>query len=83
MRITDNFGHSKDRKYGENLYKIEVFGGGSNDVICGQAVKLWYDEIKNYNFDRPNLSFRTFHASCLEIYSRDRLCQILHHLFSM
>ncbi len=46
---------SKDRKYGENLYKIEVFGGGSNDVTCGQAVKLWYDEIKNYNFDHPNL----------------------------
>jgi len=57
---TDKFEHSRGTGYGENIYKS---WGGSRDanVRVRDAVKSWYDEIKDYNFNRPGFSMKTGH----------------------
>ncbi|KAF8468347.1 CAP domain-containing protein [Kalaharituber pfeilii] len=47
------FAHSKPRKYGENLAM------GYSDIRA--AITAWYNEIKDYPFDKPNFYFGTGH----------------------
>ncbi|KAI8129994.1 Golgi-associated plant pathogenesis-related protein 1 [Lucilia cuprina] len=49
--------HRKNNKYGENLY----IGTGMGPQTHELAVQAWYDEIKNYNFNKPGFSSNTGH----------------------
>ncbi|KAL5269718.1 hypothetical protein ACHWQZ_G003248 [Mnemiopsis leidyi] len=55
----DKFEHSKNSGYGENLYKAG--GSGSADKAGQKATKMWYDEIKLYNYNNPGFSMQTGH----------------------
>ena len=46
--------HSSDRDgAGENL------AWGSRELSAEEAAKMWYDEIKDYNFKKPGFSSAT------------------------
>ncbi|XP_065357746.1 uncharacterized protein LOC135951926 [Calliphora vicina] len=49
--------HRKNNKYGENLY----LGTGMGPQTHELAVQAWYDEIKDYNFNKPGFSSNTGH----------------------
>lgn len=49
--------HRKNNKYGENLFMSTGIGTKIHEL----AVKSWYDEIQNYNFNRPGFSPNTGH----------------------
>lgn len=46
-----NFYHLDDLPYGENLA-----WNSQEPIDCGLPLKLWYDEWKIYNFQRPNVN---------------------------
>jgi uncharacterized protein YkwD len=57
---TGQLEHRESNKYGENLY----YGWSSDpkfDVSAGVPVQAWYDEIKDYNFNKPGFSPKTGH----------------------
>lgn len=59
--LADNnkFEHSKGSGYGENLYKA---GGSGSAVKAGEkATQMWYNEIKDYDFNKPGFSMKTGH----------------------
>ncbi|KAM7352214.1 uncharacterized protein ACRADG_004848 [Cochliomyia hominivorax] len=49
--------HRKNNKYGENLYLGTNMGPQTHEL----AVKAWYEEIKDYNFNKPGFSSNTGH----------------------
>lgn len=49
--------HSPDSEFGENVY---CQSGGSIPT-CDRVVKLWYDEVKDYDYDNPGYSKKTGH----------------------
>lgn len=53
---TNTFRHRSERKYGENI----AMGSGDR---YKEAVKMWYDEVQNYNFKRPGFTSGTGHFS--------------------
>uniref|UniRef100_A0A0N5A2Y2 SCP domain-containing protein n=1 Tax=Parastrongyloides trichosuri TaxID=131310 RepID=A0A0N5A2Y2_PARTI len=55
---TNKFEHERDGKHGENL------AVGIGPSIYG-VVKLWYDEIKYYNFNRPRWTSQVGHFTQL------------------
>lgn len=59
LSATDQFYHSGG-PFGENLYKA---WGGSVDknVIMSNAIKLFYDEIRYYDWNNPGFSMQTGH----------------------
>ena len=66
LAANDKWEHSKDSGYGENLYKSSSWTQGqgstaSTDGAGTNAVKSWYDEIKDYNFNSPGFSSGTGH----------------------
>ncbi|XP_055379616.1 uncharacterized protein LOC129610871 [Condylostylus longicornis] len=52
--------HRPRCQYGENLYASKGY-----QVDGGTAVKSWYDEINNYNFNKPGFSSKTGHFTQL------------------
>ncbi|XP_055859285.1 Golgi-associated plant pathogenesis-related protein 1-like [Episyrphus balteatus] len=48
--------HSKNDKYGENLYMCSGFS-----IDGRKAVESWYNEINLYNYRRPGFSMKTGH----------------------
>nr|XP_006821632.1 PREDICTED: cell wall protein PRY3-like isoform X2 [Saccoglossus kowalevskii] len=55
--------HAKNNKYGENLAMNML---ESSDGITGFGfTKMWYDEIKDYNFNNPGFDWRTGHFTAL------------------
>lgn len=56
LASTDNFSHPAHSKFGENL-----FMGFGKDYSCQEAVKSWYDEIKDYDYNKPVFSSKTGH----------------------
>lgn len=56
MARTGKFQHEPGTPYGENLYMISGTGTG-----CSAMVKMWYNEIKMYNFGSPTWSLSTGH----------------------
>ena len=55
------FDHSKNRKYGENLF----FTGPSSNVSGRQAVETWYEESRSYNFKSAGFAPNTGHFTQL------------------
>ena len=51
-----NFYHPDDLPYGENLA-----WNSQEPIDCSLPLKLWYDEWKIYNFQRPNINPRNGH----------------------
>jgi uncharacterized protein YkwD len=50
------FGHSNNRKYGENL------AAGTTGAMPPEAVvTMWYDEVAKYDFKKPTFSMETGH----------------------
>ena len=51
-----NFYHPDDLVYGENLAWNSI-----ENVDCKMPLKLWYDEWKIYNFNKPNITSKNGH----------------------
>lgn len=60
LATTDKFSHPANSPYGENL-----FMGYGKDYTCADAVKAWYDEIKDYDFNNPRFSSATGHFTAV------------------
>ena len=52
--------HRPQSSYGENIYYHE-----GDDISATDAVKAWYDEIANYDFDVPVFNTATGHFTQL------------------
>ena len=60
MAASDQMKHDPSNSlYGENLYMEWGSNKRSNNGICRTAVDSWYDEIENYNFNKPGFSAAT------------------------
>jgi hypothetical protein len=60
----DEFKHSGNNMYGENLAYFQGYGRDTMGLIK-KAIDLWYDEIKLYDFKNPGFSHATGHFTCL------------------
>ena len=69
LATDDKFEHSKGSGYGENIYKSWSSSGSSSEGAGKSAVKSWYDEIKDYDFDKPGFSMETGHFTQVRIFS--------------
>ena len=59
----DSMQHSNNKKYGENLYYC---GSSSGECVTGKkASEIWYDEVKDYDFDNPRYIKGTGHFTQL------------------
>ena len=56
--------HSGNPLYGENLAFFQGFGTSELQLLQ-EAVRLWYEEIKDYNFNQPGFSEETGHFTAL------------------
>lgn len=58
------FSHSNNKKYGENL---SMFRGYKNDVVnlIKKSIDMWYNEVKYYDFEQPELSSQSYHFTQL------------------
>ena len=55
--------HSSNEQYGENLYSCEASYG---ECVTGiSASEMWYDEVKQYDFDNPRYIKGTGHFTQL------------------
>ncbi|CAG2115422.1 unnamed protein product, partial [Medioppia subpectinata] len=64
-----NFFHPDDLQYGENLAWNSIV-----NVNCRVPLKLWYDEWKIYNFNKPNITSRNGHFTQMHFdYLNDKL----------
>ncbi len=52
----DKMYHRKPNKFGENIYWIS---GG--EITGDMPVEAWYNEIKDYNYSKPDFSMKTGH----------------------
>ncbi|HRP69895.1 MAG TPA: CAP family protein [Turneriella sp.] len=52
----DNMRHRQPNKYGENIFWISGRTPTGNDVV-----DAWYNEIKDYNYNRPGFSMKVGH----------------------
>ena len=64
LAYSGNFRHSSGSGYGENL---AYFGGrsGSDEFFVKMAVDAWYNEISDYDFNKPGFSGTTGHFTQL------------------
>jgi hypothetical protein len=60
LASTGMFAHSNTRIYGENIAMVP----SSSDSLQ-TAIKLWYDEVVQYNFSAPGFYSNTGHFTCL------------------
>ncbi len=51
--MNNKFEHSSNDDLGENIGGITT---SSKVAALKEAIHLWYNEIKNYNFDNPRFS---------------------------
>lgn len=54
----NTFEHAKGIAPGENLY---LSGKPLPEEPCTEATKLFYEEVKKYDFDKPGFSMATGH----------------------
>jgi uncharacterized protein YkwD len=59
LAANNKFEHSKDSEYGENLYMAG--GSGASTGAGKKAVKAWYNERKDYDYDNPGFFMKTVH----------------------
>jgi uncharacterized protein YkwD len=65
---TEQFKHSQNRLYGENLYmSMSSKGINKSEVLnyIKKAIDSWYNEIKYYNFENGTFSSQTGHFTQL------------------
>ena len=56
------FEHSKTSGVGENIYATYTTASSIDaGTLANEAVKSWYDEVENYNYDKPGFSDNTGH----------------------
>lgn len=60
----NQFKHSGNNLYGENLAYFQGYGSDTMGLIK-KSIDLWYDEIKLYDFKNPGFSHATGHFTCL------------------
>lgn len=68
LALTQQFKHSQNRKYGENLYmSMSSRGINKNDLVSyiKKAIDSWYNEIKDYNFENGEFNSKTGHFTQL------------------
>ena len=58
LSSTNSFQHSNARGLGENLAMFSSSNLGTCDQIADKFIKMWYDEVKMYNFNSPGFSMR-------------------------
>ena len=62
LKENDNFEHSKGSGYGENIYMGSAAAGAGS-----KAVSKWYDEVADYDFDKPGFAYKTSHFTQVTI----------------
>lgn len=60
----NQFKHSGNRLYGENLAYFQGYGSDVMGLIK-KSIDLWYEEIVLYDFKKPGFSHATGHFTCL------------------
>lgn len=53
------FEHDTRRTWGENLYMVYNYSRLSRHWLASDAVRMWYDEVKTHNWDKPQYSHFT------------------------
>lgn len=62
LMAENKFEHSKNRLYGENLF---ASWGQPKDKVAQLAINSWYDEVKQYNYEKATFVSGTGHFTCL------------------
>jgi hypothetical protein len=64
MTSTNNFAHSNNSMYGENIAYLQGYGTDPVTLIK-KSISLWYNEVAQYDFNNPGFSSATGHFTCL------------------
>lgn len=56
---------SKGNRIGQNLAQMMMSNNVNNSFNVQFSVKMWYDEVKNYNYSKPTFSGNTGHFTQL------------------
>lgn len=60
MTSTKVFEHGNHEGMGQNI-ATKMSSGGEVDMTAQEAVDMWYNEVKSYNFSKPGFSMNTGH----------------------
>jgi len=61
---TGLFQHSGNSNYGENLAQLQGYGTNVT-ILLKKAIDVWYNEITQYDFTKPDFSPATGHFTAL------------------
>ena len=64
MTSNNNFAHSNNNLYGENIAYLQGYGTDPVTLIK-KSISLWYNEVALYDFNNPGFSSATGHFTCL------------------
>uniref|UniRef100_A0A6C0DQT9 SCP domain-containing protein n=1 Tax=viral metagenome TaxID=1070528 RepID=A0A6C0DQT9_9ZZZZ len=64
MASNNDFSHSSNNLYGENIAYLQGYGTDAVTLIK-KSIDLWYNEVSLYNFNAPGYSDATGHFTCL------------------
>jgi hypothetical protein len=64
LLTTNDFSHSGNTQYGENLAYYKGYGTDTMTLLK-KSIDAWYNEVTLYNFARPGFSSGTGHFTCL------------------
>ena len=64
MTSNNNFAHSNNNLYGENIAYLQGYGTDPVTLIK-KSISLWYNEVELYDFNNPGFSSATGHFTCL------------------
>ena len=65
LLATNMFQHSKNKKYGENLYYGCGYSLSDPVKLVKQAIDAWYSENKLYDYTKSTFMSGTGHFTCL------------------
>jgi len=64
LLTTNDFSHSGNTQYGENLAYYKGYGTDTMTLLK-KSIDAWYNEVSLYNYNRPGFSSGTGHFTCL------------------